>query len=104
MSISNHQISIIFVLRGGGGGVRPIILENSILSYGLIRKDMSRWFWVRVYNVAHVRPRSKMEPKIKIYSQGDRALKVSFVSKKKTFSKSDEKFTELCQLESCELK
>ena len=46
-------------------GFKPIILENSILSYELIRKDMSRWFWVRVYNVAHVRPRSKMEPKMK---------------------------------------
>ena len=42
-----------------GVGFRPIILENSILSCGLNRKDMSRWFCVRVYNVAHVRPRRK---------------------------------------------
>ena len=43
-----YLISIIFVLRraGGGGGFRPIILEKSILRYGLKRKDMSRLFRV----------------------------------------------------------
>ena len=46
VSISNHEISIIFVLRGGGAGFRPIILEKSKLRYGLKRKDMFRLFRV----------------------------------------------------------
>ena len=46
MSISNDEISIIFVLRGGGAGFRPLILEKSTLRYGLKRKDMSRLFRV----------------------------------------------------------
>ena len=105
MSISNYQISIIFVLRGGGGGggFRPIILENSILRYGLKRKDMSDFllglFWVCVHNFVHVRPRSKlMGPKTKIYTSGDRAFKVSSFdlpqknkTLKKIMSQSDEK-------------
>ena len=57
MSISNHQISIIFVCRGGGGGGGGVGGggggggEGSILRYG--------WFWVHVHNVDHVRPKSK---------------------------------------------
>ena len=58
---------------GGGGGwwFRPIILENSILRYDLkgkarTRPDIFRAFWVHVHNNAHVRPRTKIGPKIKI--------------------------------------
>ena len=45
-----------------------IILENSILKYGLKRKGTSRFFRLflgLVKNVAHVRPWSKMGPKLK---------------------------------------
>ena len=34
------------IMRGGGAGFRPIILEKSILRYELKRKDMSRLFRV----------------------------------------------------------
>ena len=75
VSISNHEISIIFVLRGGGGGgagFRPIILEKSILRYGLKRKDKSRLFRVVLGRCAQCCPceasEQKMGPKTKIYT------------------------------------
>ena len=47
MSIFSHQISIIFVLRGGGGGGAGILfLENLNLRYGLKSQDTSRLFRV----------------------------------------------------------
>ena len=66
MSISNHQISIIFVLRGGGGGGGV----EGIQAYNFGKFDFEIWveekghliglFRVCVHNVAHVKPRSKL--------------------------------------------
>ena len=52
------------MLKGGGGGFKPIILETLIMRYGLkgkarTRPDFLGWFWVHAHNFTNVRPRSK---------------------------------------------
>ena len=66
MSISNHQlISILFVLKGGGGGgggqaynFGKFDFETWVEEEGHVPTFLG-WFWVRVYNFAHVRLWSK---------------------------------------------
>ena len=105
MSISNHQISIIFVLGGGGGGggvqaydFGKFVFEIWAEEKGHVRLLLGL-FWVRVHNLAYVRPRSKfMGPNTKTTPKEIELLKChhSICLKKtrlfiKRMSQSDEK-------------
>ena len=70
MSISNHP-NIDYICIGGGGvqaySFRKFDFEIWVEEEGHVPTFLG-WFWVRVQNFAHVRPRSKKDliPKIKM--------------------------------------
>ena len=82
MSISNHQISIIFVLRGRGVQAYNF---GDMGWKGRTRPDFLGWFWVRVHNFADVRPRSENGAKnqnLHLKRWSFESLIIRFVSKK----------------------
>ena len=61
VNFQSHRISILFVLKRGGVqayNFGKFDFETWVEEEGHVLNFLG-WFWVRVYNFAHVRPRSK---------------------------------------------